>query len=39
MCRKDTRYRRGGGVIFYSKESIRAYEIVLKGEADCEEAI
>ena len=31
--------RRGGGVILYIKESIKAYEITLKSEADCEEAI
>ena len=28
-----------GGVILYIKESIQAYEITLKSEADCEEAI
>ena len=39
MFRKDRRERRGGGVILYSKESIQAYEITLKSEADCEEAI
>ena len=39
MCRKDRRERRGGGVILYIKESIQAYEITLKSEADCEEAI
>ena len=33
------RERRGGGVILYIKESIQAYEITLKSEADCEEAI
>ena len=38
-CRKDRRERRGGGVILYIKESIKAYEITLKSEADCEEAI
>ena len=27
------------GVIVYTKESIQAYEITLKSEADCEEAI
>ena len=37
--RKDRRERRGGGVILYIKESIQAYEITLKSEADCEEAI
>ena len=39
MFRKDRRERRGGGVILYIKESIQAYEIPLKSEADCEEAI
>ena len=39
MFRKDRQERRGGGVILYIKESIRAYEITLKSEADCEEAI
>ena len=39
MFRKDRQERRGGGVIFYIKESIQAYEITLKSEADCEEAI
>ena len=39
MFRKDRRERRGGGVIVYIKESIQAYEITLKSEADCEEAI
>ena len=40
MFRKDRRERRGGGVILYNiKESIEAYEITLKSEADCEEAI
>ena len=39
MFRKDRRERRGGGVILYIKESIQAYEITLKSEADCEEAI
>ena len=39
MFRKDIRERRGGGVILYIKESIQAYEITLKSEADCEEAI
>ena len=31
--------RRGGGVILYIKESIQAYEITLKSEADSVEAI
>ena len=39
MFRKDRRERRRGGVILYFKESIQAYEITLKSEADCEEAI
>ena len=39
MFMKDRRERRGGGVILYTKESIQAYEITLKSETDCEEAI
>ena len=39
MFRKDRRERRGGGVILYVKESIQAYEITLRSEADREEAI
>ena len=43
MFRKDRRERRGGGLILYIKEyikeSIQAYEITLKSEADSEEAI
>ena len=39
MFRKDKRERRGGGVILYIKESIQAFEITQKREADCEEAI
>ena len=39
MFRKDRREGRGGGVILYIKEYIQAYEITLKSEADCEEAI
>ena len=39
MFRKDRRERRGGGIILYIKESIQAYEITLKSEANCEEAI
>ena len=38
MFRKDRRERRGGGVILYIKESIQAYEITLKSEADSVEA-
>ena len=39
MFRKDRREKKGGGVIIYIKESIQIYEITLKSEADCEEAI
>ena len=39
MFRKDRQERRGGGVILYVKESIQAYEITLKSEADSVEAI
>ena len=39
MFKKDIRERRKGGVILYIKESIQAYEIPLKSEADCEEII
>ena len=39
MFKKDRRERRGGGVILCIKESIQAYEITLKSEADSEEAI
>ena len=39
MFRKERRERRGGRVILYNKESIQAFEITLKSEADCEEAI
>ena len=39
IFRKDRRERRGGEVIIYFKESIQAYEITLKSEGDCEEAI
>ena len=39
MFRNNRRERRGGGVILYAKECIQAYEITLKSEADCEEAI
>ena len=39
MFRNDRRERRGGGVILYIKESIKAYEIKLSSEAYCEEAI
>ena len=30
--------RRGGGVLLYVKDTIPAYEIQLREEADCEEA-
>ena len=40
MFRKDRLGRRGGGVILYIKESsIKAYEIKLEKEAECEEAV
>ena len=39
MFREDRRERRGGGVILYISESPKAYEITLKSEADCEDAI
>ena len=39
MFRKERQERRGGGVTLYIKESIHAYEIILKSEADCEKAI
>ena len=39
MFMKDRQERRGDGVILYIKESIQAYEITLKSEADCEEAV
>ena len=39
MFRKDRMGRRGGGVLFYIKETIPAYEVQLQGEADCNEAI
>ena len=31
--------RRGGGVLLYVKDTISAYEVQLREEADCEEAI
>ena len=31
--------RRGGGVLLYIKETIQAYEVQLKEEADSNEAI
>ena len=39
MFRKDRIGRRGGGVFLYIKETIPAYEVQLKEEADCNEAI
>ena len=39
MFRKDMMGRRGGGVLLYVKDTIPAYEIQLREEADCEEAI
>ena len=39
MFRRDRVGRRGGGVILHVKESIQAYEIKLKSEADYDEAV
>ena len=39
MFRTDRIGRRGGGVLLYIKETIPAYEVQLKEEADCNEAI
>ena len=39
MFRKDRIGRRGGGVLLFIKETIPAYELQLKEEADCNEAI
>ena len=39
MFRKDRLGRRGGGVIFYIKESIQADEIKLEKDAECENAV
>ena len=39
MFRKDRIGRRGGGVLLYIKETIPAYEVQLKEEADCNEVI
>ena len=39
MFRKDRMGRRGGGVLLYVKDTITAYEIQLREEADWEEAI
>ena len=38
MLRRDRIGRRGGGVILYIKESIRAYEMKLR-EAVCDEGV
>ena len=39
MFRKDRIGRRGGGVLIYINETIPAYEVQLKEETDCNEAI
>ena len=39
MFRKDRMGRRGGGVLLYVKDTIPAYEIQLREEADYKEAI
>ena len=39
MFRKDIIGRRGGGVSLHIKETIPAYEVQLKEEADCNEVI
>ena len=39
MFRKDRLERRGGGVMLYIIESIHPFEITLKSETNCEEAI
>ena len=39
MFRKDRMRRRGGGVLLYVKDTISAYEVQLREEADCEEEI
>ena len=39
MFRRDRIGRRGGGELFYVKESIQAYEIKLESEADYDEAV
>ena len=39
MFRKDRMGRRGEEVLLYIKETIPAYEVQLKEEADCNEAI
>ena len=39
MFRKDRMGRRGGGILFYIKDTIPAYEVHLHEEAHCNEAI
>ena len=39
MFRKDRTGRRGGGVLLYVKDTTPAYQVQLREEADCEEAI
>ena len=39
MFRRDQIGGRGGGVIFYIKESIQAYKIKLETEAYCDTAV
>ena len=39
MFSKDRVGRRGGGVLLYIKETIPAYEVQLREEADCNEAV
>ena len=39
MFRKDRQERNGVGVVMYIKQSIQAYEVQMKREANCEGAI
>ena len=39
MFRKDRIGKKGGGVLLYTNDTIPAYEVQLKDEADCNEAI
>ena len=39
MFRKDMTWRRGGGVLLCVNNTIPAYQLQLREEADCEEAI
>ena len=39
MFRKDRMGRRGGGLLFYVKYTIPSYEVQLRDEADCKEAV